>query len=86
MIPDRDSPLYPWHRKPADHNPAGFFVHGPQPAASPLVRLMGETADAVGIPSPEQIRARARMTRARKLARMQELAELVAAINARKVA
>lgn len=86
MIPDRDSPLYPWHRRPADHTPAGFFVHGPQPAMSPLVRLMGVTTDDVRVPSPDQVRARARMTRARKLARMRELEELVAAIAARKVA
>jgi hypothetical protein len=34
----RDDSRY-WRSQPADHNEAGFFVHGPQEATPPTARL-----------------------------------------------
>lgn len=72
ILPDRDSPLYPWARRPADHNPLGLYTHGPQPAASPMVRLMGDTPEPVAVPSPAQCRHRQRMTQILRERRRQE--------------
>lgn len=82
-LPDRDSPLYPWHRKPADHNPAGLFVDGPQPAQPSIVRLMGTTAEPVNVPSPAQIKHAAAMTARLKERRRREFEAMRAAVAAR---
>ena len=58
MIPDRDSPEYPWHARPEDHNEVGLYVDGPQGERNPLAKEQGDTFCRVTASSPEGERRR----------------------------
>lgn len=73
----RDHPDYPWHARPADHNSAGLFASGPQPAGSVLARLMSPTHCREQAPSPTVALAQQRIKRNRARTRASGIAKLL---------
>lgn len=65
MIPHRDSPDYPWHHRPEDHNQRGLYVEGPSGEPSPLGQMQGETHCRISAPTPDGERRRKVVYRSR---------------------
>lgn len=61
----RDDARY-WRQQPADHNPAGFFIGGPQVVA-PVTAQLAQTRECPWTPeAPPVARARVLIERARR--------------------
>ncbi len=63
LYPHRDSPDYPWHARPTEHNQAGLLIGGPDGERNPLAILIPYMHCRDDAPDPGEARRSMRLRR-----------------------